>query len=501
MTMAIEGGHRRLDDLPGPRPWPLLGNALQVRRERFHLQLEEWARLHGAPFLFRLGSRRFMVVTAPDVIGDVLRRRPDAFRRTQRFEQIARETGFLGLFAANGDTWRRQRPMVLASLDPAHIRNFFPALVEVTERLRRRWETAARAGTLIDVQSDLMRYTVDVTTGLAFGENINTLEQSDGQAIQRHLNVVMPHLIKRLLAPFDLPRWLRASGERELQGHIAALHEAVADFVARTRRLLAQRPELREHPENLIQTLVAARDREGSQVTDEDVTGNVLTMLLAGEDTTANTLAWLMWLLCRNPQACAAARAEVDAVLAGSPGVQDAGQLARLDLLEACASEAMRLKPVAPFIINEAIADTTVGDVRVPRGAMVLCLMRPAGLDGGVFAEPQRFEPARWLDAAAGAHAMASPKRHTMPFGAGPRMCPGRYLAMAEIKMVAAMLLANFELAEAVVEGGEEPGERITIVMSPGGLRMRLRPRPQRAAAPLSAAAVQPPPPRPAAGA
>lgn len=480
MTMATTAGHRTLADLPGPRPWPLVGNALQVQRERFHLQLEEWARVHGAPFMFRLGARQFMVVTAPDVVGDVLRRRPDGFRRTRRLEQIARETGFLGLFAANGDTWRRQRPMVLASLDPSHIRNFFPALVEVTQRLCRRWEAAAQAGTLIDVQADLMRYTVDVTTGLAFGENINTLEQSDGQGIQQHLNVVMPHLIKRLLAPFHLPRWLRASGERELQGHIAALRAAVAQFVASTRRRLQERPELRERPENLIQTLVAARDREGSQVTDEDVTGNVLTMLLAGEDTTANTLAWLMWLLYRNPQACAAARAEVDAVLGGACVVRDIGQLARLDLVEACASEAMRLKPVAPFIINEAVEDTAVGGVLVPAGAMVLCLMRPAGVDGDVFAEPQRFDPARWVDGAAGAHGMASPKRHTMPFGAGPRMCPGRYLAMAEIKMAAAMLLANFDLEDAVVDGGDEPRERITIVMSPGGLRMRLRRRAPR---------------------
>jgi cytochrome P450 len=236
-------------------------------------------------------------------------------------------------------------------------------------------------------------------------------------------------------------------------------------------------PPLRTSPENLIQALVAARDRQGSGVTDDDVKGNVLTMLLAGEDTTANTLAWMVWLLHGNPPAAAKARAEVDAVLSGAAGVQDVAQLARLDVVEACANETMRLKPVAPFIINQAQQDVLVGDVAVPAGAMVICLMRPAGLDDANFAAPQAFDPGRWLGEQGAAQAMASARRTTMPFGAGPRMCPGRYLALAEIKLVAAMLLANFDIESVAPEGGGEPREVVSIVMAPVGLRMRLRRR------------------------
>jgi cytochrome P450 len=468
---------RSIVDLPGPRGLPWLGNALQVQPQRFHQQLEDWVRQYGDPFRFSIGSRRFMVTAAVDSIGPVLRRRPDLFRRSERIEKVSAEMGFLGLFTASGDTWRRQRPMVLAGLDPAHIRQFFPALIDVTDRLRKRWVRAAEAGERIDVQADLMRYTVDVTTGLAFGEDLHTLDTDSDDTIQKHLNVVMPALFSRLLKPMDAPRWMRAGRERELRMHLDALQAAVQGFIDKTRRKLAQEPGLRERPQNLIQALVAARDRDGGSLTDEDVAGNVLTMLLAGEDTTANTLAWMLWLLAQNPQAAAAARAEVDRVLGDGNGVQALEQLQQMDAVEACANETMRLKPVAPFIINQALGDAVVGGVQVRKGEFVLCLMRPPGMDPQTFPQPAAFDPMRWLGAEGSAHAMASARRHTMPFGAGPRMCPGRYLALAEIKLVAAMVLKNFELLEVAPEGGGEPREKISIVMAPVGLRMRLAQR------------------------
>jgi len=250
----------------------------------------------------------------------------------------------------------------------------------------------------------------------------------------------------------------------------------VRGFIAQTREQLAARPELRRQPENLIQALLAAAEDGNQGITDEDVSGNVLTMLLAGEDTTAHTLAWLFWLLHANPQAVAQARAEVDAVLPPGGLVRSTEELARLDQVEACANEAMRLKPVAPVIMNEVAEDAVVADVLVPRGAIVVCMMRPGGMDAKQFAQPSRFDPARW-NADEGGKSMSAAKRATMPFGAGPRMCPGRYLAMAEIKMVTAMLLANFEVEEVSAPGGGEPEERLLLTMAPVGLRMRLRPR------------------------
>lgn len=463
---------RALNTVAGPRGWPVLGVAPQVRSESFHRQLEEWGRRYGSVFAFRIARRQFLAVSDPETVAGVLRRRPGVFRRTTRLEQVSRELGILGLFAANGDTWRRQRPMVLAGLDPAHIRNYLPALEAITDRLRRRWLDAATEGRAIDLTADLMRYTVDVTTSLAFGHNLNTLEASTETAIQQHLNVILPTLFKRIVSP--LPAW----PDKTLAGHVAALRKAVREFIAQARRDLEEKPALRQRPDNLIQALVAASEDGGQGITEEDVSGNVLTMLLAGEDTTAHTLAWLFWLLYRNPLAAGAARAEVDAVLGPGGQVGSIEDLARLDQVEACANEAMRLKPVAPLIMNEACEDAVVADVRVPAGTVVVCLMRPANLDDANFPRAEQFDPGRWRGGADAAASLSSAKRIAMPFGAGPRMCPGRYLALAEIKMVTAMLLAHFDVVDVSAPGNDEPAERLALTMAPVGLRMKLRARP-----------------------
>ncbi|MBE7942525.1 MULTISPECIES: cytochrome P450 [Ramlibacter] len=467
---------RDWNELPGPPRWPLLGNALQLGGKRMHLRLEDWARRYGKVYRLAIGPRRFFVISDPEAIARVLRNRPEGFKRSARLESVSRRMGFLGLFSANGETWKRQRPMVLGSFDPTHIRDFFPTLVTVTQRLQRRWLAAAQEGRAVDLQAELMLYTVDVTAALAFGEDINTLEAPQAQRIQQHLNQVFPALVRQLFTAFPALQRLQPGRQRELQVHLDAIRAAVQGFIAKTRDKLAAEPALRDKPTNLIQALVAARDRDAT-LTDEDVSGNVLTMLLAGEDTTANTLAWMTWLLAMHPEAQARARAEARAVLAGRPCADSTEALAEMDYIDACAQEAMRLKPVAPLIGAEAQKDQEVEGVRVRAGELVFCLMRPGAVDEARFGEAQQFRPERWLRGEGdAAQSLNSAKRVVMPFGAGPRMCPGRYLALAEIKMAASMLLANFEIVSVATEDGGAPEEHVSLTMYPAGLRMRLKP-------------------------
>jgi len=465
---------REIRDLPGPPGLPLLGNALQVDSTRLHLAAEAWRRIYGDCFRFSLGSRKFLVIADPEAIGSVLRDRPDGFQRTARMESTARELGFGGLFSSNGARWRRQRPMVMAGFDPTHIKAYFPTLLKVTGRFARRWQRAAAAGEAIDLQADLMRYTVDVTAGLAFGADINTIE-SDEEVIQRHLDKVLPALFKRVMAPFPYWRLFRLPRDRALAAHLEALGAAVESFIAGARLRLEADPRLRAQPTNLIEAMIAARDTQGSGLDDADVSGNVLTMLLAGEDTTANSLAWMIYLLSRHPQALRRARDEVRGVLgAGQLPTQE--QLAALAYVDACMNETMRLKPVAPLIINQAVRESAVAGIRVPAGTLVLCLMRPAATDERHFRDAGAFEPARWLEAAPSA-APASAKRVAMPFGAGPRLCPGRYLAMLEMKMVMAMLLGGFDIESVATPDGGEAREALHLTMMPVGLRLRLAAR------------------------
>jgi cytochrome P450 len=332
----------------------------------------------------------------------------------------------------------------------------------VTERFERRWRRAAAAGETIDLQADLMRYTVDVTSGLAFGVDINTLE-SDEEVIQTHLDQVFPALFRRLMAPFPYWTWLR---NRNLDRHLLALQRAVQDFIGQARHRMQANPALRDNPTNLIEAMIAARDNPGSGVTDADVAGNVLTMLLAGEDTTANTLAWMIYLLYRHPDALRRAREEVL-----GKDLHNYESMTALPFVDACINETMRLKPVAPIIILQPTRDTVVAGIEVPKGTILMCLMRAGAIDERRFPDARAFDPARWLSGATA----ASAKRVSMPFGAGPRLCPGRYLAILEMKMVMTMLLDNFELEQVGTPDGGEAREHLAFTMYPEDLRLKLK--------------------------
>ena len=490
-TASATARPREIAELPGPHGLPLVGNTFQIDRARLHQNMEAWAREFGPLFRVKLGRRTLLVVANADVIAAVLRDRPDGFRRSRRLDIIGGEMGLTpGLFAANGDAWKAQRRMVMAGFDPTHVKAYHPALVKVAERLRRRWQRAARAGESVELQPELMRYTVDAIAGLAFGAEVNTLE-SDDEVIQQHLDKIFPALFKRLFTAVPWWRWFPSASDRQLERSVTAVNAAIAGFVTEARARLAAEPARRERPPNLLEAMIVAADQGDSGVTDREVAGNVLTMLLAGEDTTANTLAWSIDLLHRHPAALQRARAEVRA-LGVDAIAMTTDHLASLDYLEACANEAMRLKPVAPFQVVEALTDTVVADVRVPQGTGVWCVMRHDSLSERHFSEPLAFKPERWLaeigaDISTGTGtgtgtgnsggSASSAKRVSMPFGAGPRICPGRYLALMEMKMAMAMLLTHFEIESVDTPDGREAAEHLSFTMMPVGLRMRLRER------------------------
>lgn len=464
---------RSVAALPGPRGWPLIGNLLQFDLPRLHRQFENWADRHGPTYRLRLGRREVLVISDAETIAALLRDRPDTWRRMRPIEAVIREAGGHGVFSAEGDDWRRQRRLVMSAFDPGHLKRFYPSLQRVTERLMASWREAARRGEAIDLQASLMRYTVDVTTGLAFGVDLNTIDAP--HPLQEHLDKLFPMLFRRVNLPFPYWHYLRLPIDREYDRHLRRVHEAVRGFVQAARQRLQDEPTRRERPTDLLEAMLAARDADGSALTEEEVAGNVLTVLLAGEDTTANTLGWAIWLLHEHPDDWQALVAEVDAAL-GDARLPPSFDAARgLASIEASVGEAMRLKPVAPLLFMEANRETALAGFRLPPGAVVFCLMRRAALDARLAEDVADFRPGRWQDGADRAVQKAS-----MPFGAGPRLCPGRYLALLEMKMVLGMLARNFELLEVGPEGGGAPGERMAFTMFPVGLKMRLAERARR---------------------
>ena len=463
---------RRIADLPGPRGLPFLGNALEFRSPTLHLALEAWAVQYGPYYQLRAAGRRILVLSDHQVVASVLRNRPTAFSRTARLREIGQEMGLQpGLFSAEGEDWMRQRRMVMAGFDPGHVRAYYPALLTVAQRLIKRWTDAALRQETIVLQSDLMRYTVDTIAGLAFGAEVDTLG-ADGDVIQQHLDKVFPALFRRITAPIPMWRLFPSRADRALARSMVEVNKAVDGFIAQARSRMQAEPQRHTQPHNLLEAMLAAADRPDSGLTDAQVAGNVMTMLLAGEDTTANTIAWMIHLLWTHPQALDRARTEV------RTKVQDCQrptmeEVASLEFIEACIHETMRLKPVGPQLPLQANADVLVGDVQVPRGTIVINLLRRDSVREDLVPQASRFEPERWLQSDNPA------KRSSTPFGAGPRICPGRYLAMLEMKIAMTALLGHFDIEFVGTADGQPPKERLSFAMMPVGLQMRLRNRMQ----------------------
>ena len=475
-TAVAEPMLRRLADLPSPKGLPLIGNALDIVPHLFHQKLEQWSREFGAYFVVKLGARRLLVISDHQVIAKNLRERPDGFDRTQRLAETWKDMGLqVGVFGANGEVWKKMRRMAMSAFDPAHVKAYFPAMIKVTDRLESRWKKSL--GSDIDLQADLMRFTVDTITGLAFGHDVNTLESGD-DIIQSHLDKIFPAVHKRNLAVFRYWRYFRLPSDRALDRSVAEVNAAIDRFVAQGRERLRQHPELRQHPSNLLEAMINAADQGDSGLNDNDVAGNVLTMLLAGEDTTANSLAWLLSLLWANPSTLATLQQELRSKLDGETSYS-IDKLNDLDYLDACINESMRLKPVAPMIPLQTLKEMVIGDVEVPPGTLVFNLMRRDSVEDSHIPNAAQFDPQRWLSTSEAAQtagqAISSVKRISMPFGAGPRICPGRYLALLEMKIAMAMLLTRFDIDSITAPNGKEPEEHMAFTMAPVGLKMRLK--------------------------
>ena len=462
----------QLRDLPGPRGLPVLGHLHRLRVDRLHLTLEDWAERYGPLFQIRMGPHRIAVVSDSAAIQRILVQRPQGFRRTRRLESVAAEMRLRGVFAAEGEDWRRQRRIVVAALNRAKLTDFFPKLAMTAARLQRRWEGAADRGEPVDLCRDLMRFTVDVTMQLAFGVDANTLE-TPGPAIQRHLDKVFPVLHRRTNAPFAYWRLFRLPSDRVLDRALAALEQEVEGMVRAARERMAADPE--REPADFLEAILAAVESEDSGFSDAEIFANAGTLLLAGEDTTANTLAWAMHYFTHYPDLFERARAEADALIAPAPAIEDLEQANALPFLDAFCNEVMRLKPVAPMHVAEPLADTELLGCLIPRGTPIMMLTRHIATREEHFGAAARFDPERWLATREDREGCPHDRRAFLPFGGGPRLCPGRSLALLEIRAVLAMLCRNFDLEP--VGSGKEVREHLAFTMMPAGLRVRLRRR------------------------
>jgi cytochrome P450 len=251
-------------------------------------------------------------------------------------------------------------------------------------------------------------------------------------------------------------------------------------------RIIRERRASGRLASDLLATLLAARAEDGRAMSDEQLRDEVMTLFLAGHETTAVTLMWTWYLLSASPAAEGRLHEELDAALAGR--LPQVGDLARLRYAEAVVYEALRLYPPVVVLGREAIRDCEIGGHAVPRGTTVIVSPWLLHRDPRYFAEPNAFRPERWLDGLA----ERLPRFAYCPFGAGPRRCIGASFAAMELVLVLATIAQHFRLRLAA---GHPVVPRVDLTLRPrDGMLMSVHTRRAMEEAGYSAASVTRPP-------
>ncbi len=457
-------------DLPGPKGLPLVGSAFSMDLPNMHRQFEELADTYGPVFKIKLGPVKMAIVSNPKVAQYILKERPSGFVRMKKLDTILREEGVHGVFNSEGDDWKMHRRMVAKGLDVKHQKAFFDKMQISVDRLYAKWKSYADSGEPFDIQQDLLRFTVDITSTLAFGIEMNTIEEKGG-VVQDHMEKIFPMIFKRINDPIQWHKIYRTKKDREFDRALDAMHELSNEWINEGKRKLNENPHLKEHPTNFLEAiLVEAEHEEDFGV--EQVKGNLMTVLMAGEDTTAHTLAWSIYLLTKFPEHQAKMIAEIEANMGDLNTIQEFNSAQHFKFMEAVANETMRLKPVAPLLLFESLSDVEIEGYFFPKGTRIVIHSRHAAMQDENFTDGKSFYPERWMkESKCPMHSMDA----YIPFGGGPRFCPGKNLSILEMKLVLAMLFKNFEIE--MVTPHDEIQEIMAFTMMASSYKVKLKNR------------------------
>jgi|GEM_PF-3004139 len=434
---------------PGPKPKPFIGNVLEIPKFGLHRQLEQWYQDYGDPYEFRLGPDLFYVSAEPDWINYILKERPDTFAHPIQFRRILQEMSLGGIIAAEGEDWQQQRKVVTAALKPGVINQYIPTMVDHAKKV-----ISSLPGYRFDPMQYTEHYTLMVTLNITFGQEVADLHLT--KKLLKHLKHFFPILGDRVQAIIPWWRYLPTNSSRRMRGSIKGIKKILDKVLQKRHQIMASPNHTPEHFQ-LIDHFIA------NDASEDMILANALTMMLAGKDTTANTLTWAMHYLAKNPELQLQLREESKNNDYSIQGLNN------LVLHEAVVHETLRLKPPAPYLILEANHDTQIphstGPQSIRAGQKVVTLIRECQVAEQHAAFGREFHPQSWLDKQS-----LSPKCY-YPFSGGPRFCPGRYLAILESKIFLAELVKHYDLQEC----SKQLKEVGLFSVVPQGMRIRRR--------------------------
>lgn len=428
------------------------------------------ARQFGDIAYYHVGPLKVYQLNHPDLIRQVLVEQPEKFYKPRFLKRAFRPFAGNGLLTSDGDLWRRQRRLIQPAFHPRHVATYGDVMVAHARRLADEWTD----GEVREIPADMMMLTLGIVVKCLFGADVSREADEIGESMA----AVLAAANQRLNSAFQVPDWV------PIPRHLRE-KRAVSRLEAMLRAMIDARRQSSGSPQgDLLSTLLAAVDEEsGTRMSDQQLRDEMMTLFLAGHETTANALAWTWYLLAEHPDVEARLHEEIDGTLGGrEPSVAD---LPRLPYTEMVLRESMRLYPPAPGFTREPIEDVSLGGYTVPAGSLVTVITYALHRDPRYFDRPEVFDPDRfapgWQD--------RIPRYAYLPFGGGPRVCIGNGFALTEARLVLATIAGRRRLS---LEPHQDivPMQLVTV-RPKHGLRMRVhdRTRDTRADAPRAGAA------------
>ena len=426
---------------PGPKGTLIGGNIHQFRACLLDFLLET-ARDYGPLTSFRIGPRRVFLASAPDLIEQVLI--TDAKHYIKHFGARAYKPVLgNGLVTSEGEYWHRQRKLIQPVFLKARVQSYAPIMGELTERMLDSWTS----GKTVLINDEFGTLTSRIALKTLFDLN----HDGDRERFNETLRLSFDLMSARLRRIFKLPLWMPTPETLCLKRSISELERKVEGFIAAARAR-------QDMGDDLLSRLMLAQHEDGTRMSDRQLRDEVMTLYLAGHETTSLTLSWTWYLLAQHQRVEEKLVSEWQQVLGGRTPTVD--QLQQLPYTAAVIAESMRLLPPVYAIGREAIGDLELGGYRVRRGYTVLMSQWVNHRDPEYFPEPQQFRPERWENGLA----KRLPKFAYYPFGGGQRMCIGSTFASIETLILLATVGQRYRFT---VDSEADIGIKPQITLEP----------------------------------
>jgi cytochrome P450 len=409
--------------LPGPKGNIVLGSARDLAHDWPGFSAR-CARDFGDIVFYRFLHVPICQLTHPDDIEAVLVRNASNFHKSRDYAALEFILG-RGLLTNEDAPWQAQRQLIQPAFRHENIAAYGGIMAASAAAHLSRW----RDQQTCDLHAEMAELTLDIVTKSLFGSRLSR----DIRSIGVEVAAIMERFFTQASLSFLLPDGFPIPKSPRLLRSRRHLNRVIFSII-RARR------ESVEPANDLLQTLLDAHDDRGGRMDDIQLRDEIMTLFLAGHETTANALTWTWYLLAQNPEVEQSLHAELDQVLAGSP--PSLSDLARLPYTEMVAKESMRLFPPAWGIGRRALRDFNLHGYRIRKGTNVFLLQWLTHRDSRFFPDPLRFDPGRWrVDPVRSGQI---PRFAYFPFGGGPRVCIGTGFAMMETALLLATIAQRY---------------------------------------------------------